>query len=45
MAMDNIDLELVAEIKNILYAILAEIKRAENGKQGEAEKVLETSKG
>ena len=43
MAMDNTDLEVVEDIRNILYAILAEIKRIKDGKQ-EAEKTLEEKK-
>lgn len=40
MAMDNTDLEVVEDIRNIFYTILAEIKQIKVGKQ-EAKKALE----
>ncbi len=43
MAMDNTDLEVVEDIRDILYTILAEIKQIKVGKQ-EAGKALEGRK-
>lgn len=43
MAMDNTDLEVVVDIRDTLYTILAEIKQIKVGKQ-EAEKALEKQK-
>lgn len=43
MAMDNTDLEVVEDIRNILYTILAEIKQIKVGKQ-KVGKALEEKK-
>ena len=44
MAMDNTDLEVVEDIRNILYTILVEIKRIKVEKQ-KVGKALEEKKG